>query len=945
MATESLQVIAEATENISKAMGQIGAATQAAQSSMDEMQDELNQLALSSKVADQGLDSLSQSELKAAAAAKGLDVSVDQAGEELREFTRDASAATAASEALSISIGSLSFNFAAFTVALRDLATQVPVLVTTIGSLVSVLGGLTAAATAAGAAMSGLFVGGMVAMAEEIAAQSSEIEGTMQGMQEVMSSVGDLFRQAFEPLVDSEAISFFKDAVTWMAEMINVFAQWVDQMFVGNAAFEQFLSTAGEIVQSGFVEVLEAMAFAFRTLRPELLAVLDALTSGLADAIVFFTEITDKMSNQVGDSVSEIIAFTEELIRLGSSALGGVMPIIVAFLTVVEEVSAALNALGQEGVAAIAMFIATAAAINKLANALAAGIGIGTRFAGTLDEIVANAGSLGGVVQGSASAMTTALGEALGGVENLGVALFGASEDGIRATGRLQRAVDGTVDVMIRGFTRSADSAASLGATLTDTSLLMSKFEGAANAAAAAAGRYGTQFAELLNKTARSVGLFDDGLQVLGDFGVSMQSFNDAALRAADAVGAQATRLADWLNAVHFGNTQIIRNTAATIKNTAANIKNAASKALNTTRTWAAAAATSAYAAAQSLATSTTGALTIATIGLAAALSTIGWTQIILALTAIAAVGGIAVGVLGNMQGATSGAGRAFEFIKNAIMGMVQGALPTFMSFWNMLVSIFNAIVQPVVTLFDGIMKIAQALGLVSESADEGVSTFNVLKTIVQAIFLPFKLVFDIIGAIAGLINTVLVTAIELVVDIITSLINVSKNVINWFAGIATAIGPLATAIDFLIGMVQTLIGWFLQIPAAIGGAFDMVEKFLLDMINTAIDFLNGLIDAVNKIPGVNIGSIDKVETLFGSAKVDEEEVTRGAQRAAEAGGQAIDRFTGQPSANLNYEDVTNNNVEEINARPEDKERLKRIVKDAMDEANTFRRQSDGYSG
>jgi hypothetical protein len=87
---------------------------------------------------------------------------------------------------------------------LLPLLVVIGAVVVAIGGLIAALGGLTVAAGAAAAAMSALFLGGLIPAARELAETSEDIESTWEGLQAIFGRVRDAALKAVEPLVGVE---------------------------------------------------------------------------------------------------------------------------------------------------------------------------------------------------------------------------------------------------------------------------------------------------------------------------------------------------------------------------------------------------------------------------------------------------------------------------------------------------------------------------------------------------------------------------------------------------------------------------------------------------------------------------------------------------------------------------------------------------------------------
>jgi hypothetical protein len=100
--------------------------------------------------------------------------------------------------------------------------------------------------------------------------------------------------------------------------------------------------------------------------------------------------------------------------------------------------------------------------------------------------------------------------------------------------------------------------------------------------------------------------------------------------------------------------------------------------------------------------------------------------------------------------------------------------------------------------------------------------------------------------------------------------------------------------------------------------------EFIEESINDAIKGVNSFIEGLNKARGLEISKIEEVK-LTG----DGEPVNTSEAEPAKKEGNTV-TYNEDSSTQIN---------QEINADPEDKASLSRVVKDAINEANSFERQ------
>ena len=187
------------------------------------------------------------------------------------------------------------------------------------------------------------------------------------------------------------------------------------------------------------------------------------------------------------------------------------------------------------------------------------------------------------------------------------------------------------------------------------------------------------------------------------------------------------------------------------------------------------------------------------------------------------------------------GLGTAVEWIATAI-GWVADL---FGGFFEGLMRWIEPIKQAFAGVFGAIGQLIDTIaGIFGEASGKGLTFGDVLNGLGRAI-----------GWVAGLITTVLVTAIEAVIDVITT-------VIDWIKGFGTAIGEGLGAIVIFFGETlpnalasawETIKGWFGKIGdffVSIGQWFsDLFSKIadgIVAFFQPVIDFFNGIADAIS---------------------------------------------------------------------------------------------------
>jgi phage-related protein len=225
---------------------------------------------------------------------------------------------------------------------------------------------------------------------------------------------------------------------------------------------------------------------------------------------------------------------------------------------------------------------------------------------------------------------------------------------------------------------------------------------------------------------------------------------------------------------------------------------------------------------------------------------------IVAVLGALVGVGALVVGVLGNMEGVTSGLGATLQVLKDVTVGFLDLLLTVWVAAWNAAITVVMGTVKAIDSLLSAAID-----------------------------FLPF-----------------------------------TEKIKQGIDDISSAFGEL---FDF-----------FGNLPSLASSAFDEVAKAIEEFINAWPDWLKSAVGIEGEFsfqaPGEGI-TVSKSDVVSG----------------AEQTGSAIGQLTGTQATQFNYtEENVNEYAQEINADPEDMESLRRVVKDAMEEADSLARRQQG---
>lgn len=325
-------------------------------------------------------------------------------------------------------------------------------------------------------------------------------------------------------------------------------------------------------------------------------------------------------------------------------------------------------------------------------------------------------------------------------------------------------------------------------------------------------------------------------------------------------------------------------------------------------------------------------------------------------LAAIIGVSAAVVGVLGNMDSVASGVGGAFNALKSAVVALGNSMLKMAVPAWNLLVDIVELALAPFIALWDGMMAIAKALGLVS---DEGSATGGIVSTLMGLFDGLMAVLGDVFKFASGVLSTLgnaLYTGIVVPFKIAAGIIKRTVQLFKGLIGIVMNRIPLVSSVvGGMIEIFNAVKNAILSIPQALANMAEALEQMVnniigwfMDKIRGVVDVINGIIDTFNKLPGANIDQISiGEEGLSGDNQGSEsleglqttaDEVRENTREDEE---EPDDDITTRPDMNMSFKDSIENNVD-VQADPEDKAQLSRITKDALEEANSFARRQQG---
>ncbi|AGM11351.1 tape measure [Halogranum tailed virus 1] len=981
---KNLSVLIEGVETVSRKMDDIEDSVQEVNRSLQGMSAAFSEASGASAAFDGAAHSASEAADDVARNTRQAARGIDKMGEDAVDAAAQLGFLSTVMDRTSVSAGALSVNVGAFTIALRQLHTQLPLLLTTFGSLGAVAGGLTAAIVALTGAMAGLLAGGAIAWSNQLQENFAGITSHAEAMEAIMGGFGDLMEEVFAPVSGAENIELLINTIERFAELANRSLQAIDAM---RDSFVAFFEPINMAIDSNFNRLAGSMQALFdftpggeiETAGEALQRLVLFAINRLPDMIDFFSEITAKLSGPLSGLMKSFLALTRALVRFAESAAEGVLPIIEALVNSLTGFFQVINELD-------AGFIASAAQALVL-------VGVGFKLLGVFDSLLDVVGAFGGLVDdvilkssslGNAMLRLSVKGEGFfedrfHGLTRFGNALLSqipilnaygesledamdpdADMDFADAVNMHKQAMAGSLPTLddfrekIRGLRGGSELGEMLGEGAEfDPSLRGSKMRSPAgtsmpmpdilsgggpsirerlSGARESMRQFGKTAIQSGKSFAMGFGQFAKGGIVTFHSALAgmlhpalfkTEGFTSIVRGGIDDMAAGLRQMGLGIIPQVVGNiwgmiTSLWTSVTAFVANEIAAIKLAfAQKGVMAGFMQMAA---SAWAAVTGLVASAASMIVaaVSAISLNAALGGLP-----LLLGAIVTGAALLVGAIGNMDGIVGGAKSSFEGLKNFAIALGQALLNFLVPYFNVLVDVFEMLMAPVFAISDGLRLV---IDTVLEAAGAGGDGASMMQ--------KFANVMSFLGEVVSFLSPVF----TVLGDILYEAFIIPFKII-------------ATVLGVVIGLVADLIGWLAKMATETGfvdallSAFDILMRGLDAAIQLFVDLVNGAINAANQIPGVNIGKIGQggggAGGRFEDLKTTKAEVEENLERdSQENQNQTADTTPAQ----FNFEENVENNTT-VNARPEDNQRIKQMVKDAMEEANTFRRKKDAYSG
>ncbi len=997
---KGLDVVINGVETVSEKMDDIESSVRSANQALGGLSRELKDASVSSEVLESSSDGVARSATKVNATVRGAAGAVDELGDEATGAAAEVGVLGTVMDKTAISAGALSINVGAFTIALRQLHTQIPLIVTTLGSLISVLGGVGSAALAAAGGISALFAGGAIGLIEQVEEQFSDVNSAAEAMEKIIRGIADMFREALDPLVNVENTELFISFLENLAKFTNRSAQAIQASRRELLQFFEVITSSGDFDEfAGSLQNLFDFTPGgeFETAGEVLARFIGFLVEELPDAIDFFNRVTVSMAAPLQEVMKEFKSLTIELVEFAEGAAPGFLGAISTILGVFTSLFDALNDLDGSLLSSTVKTIAFTAILFRLTKAFDAVALIGFKFADLLGTLTKDLSGFADLTARIATAGQGFLDEYAKGVLKFSRSIVSQipilkgfqnnidelydGDDNLKdfdvRLGTVRKSVDKTITSVkdLGGRIKSFGGGTQLAKQLQDQPDLFVDVKGRAQTTEGFApqpdilkpGSVGKAAGNIKSRVSDMAGSVRKSLSKLRDTGAiksGLESMSKTALDAGKrmahglgnvALGGLTTFTGGMISLLHpgllksKGMTEIfsegLGRMSKGLNQLGLGIIPRVVKAI-ATKIGALYSSVAAFASAELASIKFAFAQRGVVSGLKQTLRSLG--------AAVVGLGSYVVGAL---------AGAAASLTLNAALGGLPLLIGAVVAGAALLVgAIGNAdgIASSAKSSFEGLKNFAIALG----DALLGllVPAFNLIVDIVSAILSPifaivdgFMLVVDSISSAvsqgeegAGIMETfgTVMDVLGGILSVLGPVFRVIGDVI--YAGVIAPFKVAAAIIGTVISVIVELIS-ILRRLAEESGLIDAITQLVKSVKNQITGFvealisvINSAIDKANKIPGVNIGEVGGAggaSSKGSGLKITESDVRDNlAQDSEDAGSDQAD--TTSPEFNLETSVSNTANVDAESSEKED--RIATLVERALKDANTYRRNTTG---
>lgn len=783
-------------------------------------------------------------------------------------------------------LGSLSVNLGAFTVALRNFLTQVPLLLAALGSLGAAAVGVAGAFVTAGTAIAGAMGAGALAMAQDIKEEHQEIKKTGEALQVMFAGVKDMLVDALEPLTERDEVTgIFEQIIEGTGEFINMFADMLAQLA---PQIDELVDDLGQRLEEPLEEFTEAFSFMFLNLRDEFAD----MTVGIVDALSGLMQFTTRFADGITDDtrlLDQFIATLKQMAELGATIFDGLSPVFETFSGVLESVAAAINSMNQEFVAAAVTFLIGMKAVSGLSGVI-----------GSILTLIPNVANAFVSADGSLKSLTSSFGRFIqqhpsifSGFQSLGSAASDLGEDFLLMRMKAQLTEETFEDLENRLESSDID-AEKLDGSFED---LAEELKDIIRGAIASADSMDA-LEESLEEVIDEADLSEEEVEELTREMFELAAATEAVEESAD----------DFDSSFAPDRRDIGTGGAPTFVPTAAR-RNADEAGGVFAR----------------LKSKLTG-IAPAALSVASSLKALAGPLALL----IALIGGVLVGIIGNFDEVVSSTKSTLETLGNALSFIGGILLDFFIDVWNALADILVGVKR-------AFMPILDMLGLTGDGAN---SAGESLRGLGKALGLIIDLIggtLRVFGKMIKHLGTFIGFAIKIgeIMFRIASPIFMVKNLLEDLGlQIDQFMDPGATSTVF-----GPLVGGILNLNEALNLLPDSIRDAIIPADGLLSDFFSGIAEGINNIIETLDLDMEPIDTdQFGESdlQVSEEEVTEQTREFEQS-------LNAEQPNEINFNEDNSTNIDQtVNADPEDQAQLSRVVSDAIAEANSFERRRQG---
>ena len=855
-------------------------------------------------------------------------------------------AAARVSELFEDGLGTLSLNLGAFTIGLRNFLTQIPMLLIGLGALaVSVISVASAFVTMA-AAMASVAGAGLLVHLQDIESSMSDVENMGEAMKIVMEQMREVFISAVSPLTESGyALEFFERSVNGAAAAVNILSQSFAQLIEGSESVEA-LRDAGQEVYTlneafdDFGDVIggeggswqaftNSLAYSFLLLGERMVHGLDIAIRAISKAIKFSSDLYSRTE----DIMSFFDRFTDmaaEMAELGMKIGGGLVPVFEAFIAVVESVGERLNTLDGQMAQNLITFLALIAVADKMAGAFGSFISVVPNIAMSLGRVYDSTEATTGAIKRMRAAFVQSSVELSGFVKgtNLLPGLFGIN-DAILGTSQRFRQLAFGADEAQAAFGILAEGSSATTDELEKAAIVGDLFEDDGKTISGVDFDIDGDAISELNKDAKAT-LDLDKLspdvpfltKVFGTETDIKESLSNMDLIRSKFRGLQQSLQESTSRIGRFGagimsiSTRPVTYLTETVQEARKGI--AAALAFISAKV-----ATSENAVVKGMANIARSfyATYIAALPLSATLGAMILTTAIL--------GGLVAGAIVHFDGLKTAISGAFKFLKQLVGIFVDSSIRYFVTTFNYLVDIFEALRFAFAGVTAALGPITQAFAVFGGEAGATGGVLNGIQAVLDVTFSIFKAlgyvvtrlidVFAVLLRVALMPLSVILTVISHIILGMAAGFNRLMEALQNSAALKATVSAFESMAESL-SKLMNMFGKFKRLSPSNLRVFDPPSGAGSPQIENAIGFAPASLE----------------QSAEESLKISREELGASAGDVRESVAQKAPKF-------LSFNTDKSTNIDqEINADPDDETTLSRAVERAIEQANNAARRRQG---